>query len=99
MAFRLEPLECPSRNRIHHRLKTFLGGAGGWRDKQLPDGTIIWTSPTGRIYRTTPSGPELFPQMRPPPCAAPKPNRRNISRDRARRIAKARERNRLQRPI
>jgi Domain of unknown function (DUF222) len=84
--------------RFHHRLKTFLGGAGGWRDKQLPDGTIIWTSPTGRIYRTTPSGPELFPQMR-PPCAAPKPRRLNISRDRARRVAKARERNRLQRPI
>jgi hypothetical protein len=25
----------------------------------------VWTSPTGRIYRTTPGGPELFPQMRP----------------------------------
>ena len=50
--------------REHHRLKTFHGGVGGWRDQQLPDGTIVWTSPTGRIYRTTPGGPELFPQMR-----------------------------------
>lgn len=85
--------------RLHHRLKTFLCGPGGWRDKQLPDGTVIWTSPTGRTYRTTPSGPELFPQLRAPACAGPKPRRRNTSRDRARRIAKARERNRIQRPI
>ena len=85
--------------RLHHRLKTFLGGSGGWRDKQLPDGTVIWTSPTGRTYRTTPSGPELFPEMRTPACATPKPRRRNRSRDRARRIAMARERNRIQRPI
>ncbi|HYZ67409.1 MAG TPA: DUF222 domain-containing protein, partial [Mycobacterium sp.] len=47
--------------REHHRLKTFLCGPGGWRDEQLADGTIVWTSPTGRIYRTTPDGPELFP--------------------------------------
>ncbi len=26
--------------RLHHRLKTFLCGPGGWRDRQLPDGTI-----------------------------------------------------------
>jgi hypothetical protein len=26
----------------------------GWRDQQLPDGTVIWTSPTGQAYRTTP---------------------------------------------
>ncbi len=56
--------------REHHRLKTFHGGPGGWRDVQLPDATIVWTSPTGRIYRTTPGGPELFPQMR-PACVTP----------------------------
>lgn len=58
-------LERTSSIRCHHRIKTFHGGPGGWRDEQLPDGTIVWTSPTGRIYRTTPGGPELFPQMRP----------------------------------
>jgi hypothetical protein len=46
--------------RQHHRLKTFHGGPNGWRDEQLADGTIVWTSPTGRVYRTTPGGPELF---------------------------------------
>jgi hypothetical protein len=41
--------------REHHRLKTFHGGPGGWRDEQLPDGTIVWFSPTGREYRSTPA--------------------------------------------
>jgi Domain of unknown function (DUF222) len=50
--------------REHHRLKTFHGGPSGWRDEQLPDGTIIWTSPTGRVYRTTPR------RARPIPTAA-----------------------------
>jgi len=50
--------------REHHRLKTFHGGLGGWRDEQLPDGTIVWTSPTGRVYKTTPDGYDLFPQLR-----------------------------------
>jgi hypothetical protein len=43
-------LKCLCRQ--HHRLKTF----GGWRDKQLPDGTVAWTSPSGRLYRTSPAG-------------------------------------------
>jgi Domain of unknown function (DUF222) len=84
--------------REHHRLKTFHGGPGGWRDAQLPDGTIVWTSPTGRIYRTTPGGPELFPQMR-PACVEPKPRKRNRSRENAARIARARKKIRDQRPI
>ncbi len=29
---------------------------GGWRDTQLADGTVIWTSPSGRTYRTAPAG-------------------------------------------
>ncbi|WP_201368522.1 HNH endonuclease signature motif containing protein, partial [Mycobacterium intracellulare] len=33
-----ENLKCLCRQ--HHRLKTF----GGWRDKQLADGTVVWTS-------------------------------------------------------
>lgn len=45
--------------RIHHLLKTF----GGWRDKQLPDGTVIWTSPAGDTYVTTPGSALLFPTL------------------------------------
>jgi hypothetical protein len=82
--------------RLHHRLKTFHAG---WRDEQLPDGTIIWTSPTGRVYRTVPGGPELFPQMRAPACTEPAPRRRNHSRERAARIARARKKIREQRPV
>jgi hypothetical protein len=84
--------------REHHRLKTFHGGPSGWRDEQLPDGTIVWTSPTGRIYRTTPGGPELFPQMR-AACAAPQPRKRNRSHEKAARITQARNKLRAQRPV
>lgn len=45
--------------RIHHLLKTFLG----WHDTQLPDGTIVLTSPSGRTYTTTPTGALFFPQL------------------------------------
>jgi hypothetical protein len=84
--------------REHHRLKTFHGGPRGWRDEQLPDGTIVWISPTGRNYRTTPGGPDLFPQMR-PACGAPQPQKRSRSREKAKRIARARGKIREQRPI
>ncbi|WP_328352256.1 HNH endonuclease [Mycobacterium sp. NBC_00419] len=49
--------------RPHHLLKTFYGGPGGWADQQLPDGTVIWTSPTGRTYTTKPHGALFFPQL------------------------------------
>jgi Domain of unknown function (DUF222) len=84
--------------REHHRLKTFHAGAGGWRDEQLADGTIVWTSPTGRVYVTTPGGADLFPEVR-QACAAPKPRPRNHSKERTARIARARARLREQRPI
>jgi hypothetical protein len=58
----------------------------------------VWTSPTGRTYRTTPDGSELFPQLR-PPCGAPSPRKRNRSREKARRIARTRSRLREQRPL
>jgi hypothetical protein len=61
-------------------------------------GTIIWTSPTGRIYRTTPGGPEPFPQMR-PACIAPNPRKRSRSREKVMRIARARSKIRDQRPV
>jgi len=49
--------------RFHHLLKTFWQGLGGWLDRQLPDGTIIWTSPTGHTYTTYPASLHLFPQL------------------------------------
>ncbi len=49
--------------RIHHLLKTFCSGPNGWQDRQEPDGTVIWTSPTGHTYTTKPGGAVLFPVL------------------------------------
>jgi hypothetical protein len=49
--------------RFHHLLKTFWGGPGGWRDRQLPDGTVIWTAPNGQNYTTHPGSRFLFPTL------------------------------------
>ena len=49
--------------RFHHLLKTFWKGSKGWYDRQLPDGTIIWTAPTGHTYVTYPGSRHLFPQL------------------------------------
>lgn len=49
--------------RFHHLMKTFYST---WNDQQLPDGTVIWTSPTGRTYTTTPHGALFFPQLATP---------------------------------
>ena len=49
--------------RFHHLLKTFWNGLGGWRDRQLPDGTVIWTSPTGHTYITYPGSLHLFSSL------------------------------------
>ena len=83
--------------RKHHLLKTFWG----WLDRQLPDGTIIWTAPSGQTYTTHPGSRLLFPTLCKPtaPVSAPavvtvEPNRglmmprRNTTRaeDRAKRI-------------
>jgi hypothetical protein len=40
-------------------VKTFWG----WHDQQLPDGTIILTSPSGHTYVTTPGSALLFPSL------------------------------------
>ena len=45
--------------RKHHLLKTFCG----WLDRQLPDGTVIWTSPEGQTYTTQPGSRLLFPTL------------------------------------
>lgn len=46
--------------RIHHLIKTFYSGPRGWTDRQLADGTIVLTAPTGHIYATEPHGGMLF---------------------------------------
>ncbi len=45
--------------RTHHLVKTFWG----WHDQQLPDGTLILTSPAGHTYVTTPGSALLFPSL------------------------------------
>jgi hypothetical protein len=46
--------------RKHHHLKTFW--AGDWELKLLPDGAAVWTSPTGRTYKTYPGCRSYFPE-------------------------------------
>jgi hypothetical protein len=53
--------------RLHHLMKTFWG----WRDRQLPDGTVIWTLPDGHTYVTTPGSALLFPSLCAPTGDAP----------------------------
>jgi hypothetical protein len=60
--------------RKHHLLKTFWG----WRDRQLADGTVIWTLPSGQVYVTSPGSAILFPALTVPtgdlPEASPTPD-------------------------
>jgi hypothetical protein len=66
--------------RPHHLMKTFWTGIGGWADIQLPDATVIWTSPTGKTYTTHPGSRLFFPTWNvttadlPPPTAQPPTN-------------------------
>lgn len=99
----------PSNNslkcRIHHLLKTFCG----WTDLQLTDGSITWTSPSGRTYTTTPVGAQFFPQLAVPTGKLELPNspppsptrqlamplrKRTRAEDRAYRVAWERAQNR-----
>ena len=50
-------------------MKTFWG----WRDQQLPDGTIILTSPSGKTCVTTPGSALLFPSLCRPTGELPAP--------------------------
>ena len=52
--------------RAHHLLKTFWCGQNGWAEQQFPDGTIVFTSPSGRTYTTTPGGALFFPDLATP---------------------------------
>ena len=53
--------------RFHHIIKTFWG----WRDCQLPDGTVIWDLPDGQTYITLPGSALLFPALMTPTGALP----------------------------
>ncbi len=65
--------------RPHHLMKTFWTGLGGWADEQLPDGTVVWTSPSGTTYTTQPGSRLFFPTWNvttaalPPPATDPPP--------------------------
>jgi hypothetical protein len=45
--------------RFHHLAKTFWG----WTDQQLPNGTIVWTSPAGQRILTTPGSRGILPAL------------------------------------
>lgn len=60
-------LKCLCRQ--HHLIKTFWG----WQDQQLPDGTVIWHSPSGHTYVTTPGSALLFPSLCAPTGEIPAP--------------------------
>jgi hypothetical protein len=98
------PLMCSSASRCHHLLKTFCG----WLDRQSPDGTVVWTAPSGQTYTTHPGSRLLFPTLCKPtaPVSAPavvavEPNRGQMmprrtntrAQDRAKRIKAERQLN------
>ncbi|MBX7434624.1 hypothetical protein JDV09_21365, partial [Mycobacterium sp. Y57] len=69
--------------RLHHLMKTFWQG---WKEVQLPDGTLQVTTPTGHTYTTKPFSALLFPSWNtttadPPPAPAPNPPPRTPGRE------------------
>ncbi|MCV7423402.1 DUF222 domain-containing protein [Mycobacterium yunnanensis] len=87
-------LKCVCRR--HHLLKTFWGGENGWRDRQLDDGTVIWTAPDGKEFVTTPGSRLLFPELSRPTATVtttgrPTPHTAGLTMPR-RRITRARDR-------
>ncbi len=95
--------------RIHHLLKTHWSGAGGWSDRQFPDGRVEVTTPSGKTFTTKPGATLLFPgwnittSQAPPTRHPPKPpdqsglgvprRKRTRAQDHAYRITAERERN------
>jgi Domain of unknown function (DUF222) len=73
------PSNLTCKCRKHHLMKTFWTGIGGWADIQLPDATLIWTSPTGKKHPTQPGCRLFFPNWDvttaalPPPTTNPPP--------------------------
>ena len=83
-------LKCLCRK--NHLMKTF----DGWHDVQLPDGTVIWTSPSGRKYTTKPGSRLFFEKwdtttvdLPPPPILAPTDADRGLMMPRRRRTRAA----------
>src|SRR3954471_23624056 len=78
--------------RTNHLMKTL----GGWHDIQLPDGTVIWLSPSGRKHITTP-GSRLFfetwdtttADLPPPSIVVPNTDDRGLMMPRRRRTRAA----------
>ncbi|HTY28066.1 MAG TPA: DUF222 domain-containing protein, partial [Mycobacterium sp.] len=78
--------------RKHHLLRTFWVGADGWSDKQLRDGTVVWTAPTGHTYTTHPGARMYFPdwdvstgELAPVAAGVPEPASRSLQMPRRRR--------------
>jgi hypothetical protein len=69
--------------RQHHLVKTFWG----WHDQQLPDGTVIWISPSRQTYVTTPGSALLFPTLCAPTGELAPPGRPDRRADRTDRAA------------
>lgn len=103
-------LRCACRK--HHLLKTFWMGRRGWSDQQMPDGSIHWTSPTGKVYTTLPGSRLFFPAwntdtgavpgdaVAPSPADEPPPGRDlHMPRRRRTRIAEAACRMRRERAL
>lgn len=65
--------------RKHHLVKTFWSGRGGWHDEQLPDGTVVWTAPSGHVYRTAPGSALLVPALSMPTGALESPLPQQVS--------------------
>jgi hypothetical protein len=100
-------LKCLCRE--HHLLKTFWSGVLGWRDRQLPDATVHWTTPDGRTHTTRPGALLLFPHLCEPTAPitthpVPAGHHRGLkmpqrrltrTRDRAHRVIEEREANRI----
>ncbi|MDW5610900.1 HNH endonuclease signature motif containing protein, partial [Mycolicibacterium sp. D5.8-2] len=97
--------------RTHHLGKTF---ADGWHEEQLPDGTVVWTTPAGQRNTTVPGSRLFFPAWDTttaelPPMTAPPPDpnrlakmpkrRRTRAADQAARIKTEREHNATQRAL
>ena len=95
--------------RINHLLKTHWSGAGGWSDRQFPDGRVEVTTPSGKTFTTKPGATLLFPgwnitTTQAPPTGTPSkpPDQRGLgvpkrkrtrAQDHAYRITAERERN------